>query len=102
MSARTGRCCQSLGALITTRTPRGGPCPYGRQRQAPGPHPLRALPDPDMGGIMHEKSPLPGGHSYRTTLEERVGERARSRLFEMCKVIRMPAVNDYRIRPHHA
>lgn len=57
------------------------------------------LPDPDMGGAMHEKSAL-GGHSYRTTLEERVGERARSRLFEMCKVIRMPAVNDYRIRPH--
>jgi DNA replication protein DnaC len=58
------------------------------------------LPDPDMGGVMHEKSALPGGHSFRTTLEERVGERARSRLFEMCKVIRMPAVNDYRIRPH--
>ena len=60
------------------------------------------LPDPDMGGTIHEKSALPGGHTYRTTLEERVGERARSRLFEMCKVIRMPAVNDYRIRPHHA
>jgi DNA replication protein DnaC len=58
------------------------------------------LPDPDMGGAMHEKSALPGGHSYRTSLEERVGERARSRLFEMCKVIRMPAVSDYRIRPH--
>jgi DNA replication protein DnaC len=60
------------------------------------------LPDPDMGGMMHEKSPLAGGHTFRTTLEERVGERARSRLFEMCKVIRMPAVNDYRIRPHRA
>lgn len=58
------------------------------------------LPDPDMGMAMHEKSALPGGHSFRTSLEERVGERARSRLFEMCKVIRMPAVNDYRIRPH--
>lgn len=57
------------------------------------------LPDPDMGGSMREKSALPGGHSYRISLEERVGERARSRLFEMCKVIRMPAVNDYRIRP---
>ena len=60
------------------------------------------LPDPDMGGAMHEKSALPGGHSYKTSLEERVGERARSRLFEMCKVIRMPSVSDYRIRPHRA
>jgi len=58
------------------------------------------LPDPDIGGALVEKSALPGGHAYRTTLEERVGERARSRLFEMCKVIRMPNVADYRIRPH--
>ncbi|HZQ52695.1 MAG TPA: ATP-binding protein [Bryobacteraceae bacterium] len=59
------------------------------------------LPDPDAGGGgLIEKSALPGGHSYRTTLEERVGERARSRLFEMCRVIRMPNVNDYRVRPY--
>ena len=32
-----------------------------------------------------------------TTLRERVGERAESRLFGMCRVIRMPGVNDYRI-----
>ena len=31
-------------------------------------------------------------------LEERVGARARSRLFEMCKVIKMPNVEDYRIK----
>ncbi len=31
-------------------------------------------------------------------LEERVGTRARSRLFEMCRLIRMPHVEDYRIR----
>src|SRR5579872_1944098 len=31
-------------------------------------------------------------------LEERIGMRARSRLFEMCCVIRMPDVEDYRIR----
>ena len=58
------------------------------------------LPDPDMGGGVLDKSPVPGSHSFRTTLEERVGERARSRLFEMCRVIRMPGVADYRLRPH--
>ena len=31
-------------------------------------------------------------------LEERIGMRARSRLFEMCRVIRMPDIEDYRIR----
>ena len=31
-------------------------------------------------------------------LEERIGARARSRLFEMCKVIKMPTVEDYRMR----
>ncbi|MBV9938088.1 MAG: DNA replication protein DnaC, partial [Acidobacteriaceae bacterium] len=57
------------------------------------------LADPDAGGLM-DKSSLSGGQSFRTTLEERIGERARSRLFEMCRVIRMPNVNDYRIKPH--
>ncbi|MFL6464082.1 MAG: ATP-binding protein [Bryobacteraceae bacterium] len=58
------------------------------------------LADPDAGGSLLEKSSLSGGHGFRTTLEERIGERARSRLFEMCRVIRMPNVNDYRIKPH--
>jgi DNA replication protein DnaC len=31
-------------------------------------------------------------------LEERIGMRARSRLFEMCKLIRMPGVEDYRLK----
>ncbi len=57
------------------------------------------LPDPEMGGATIEKSDLPSGHSYRTTLEERVGSRARSRLFEMCTVIRMWGVSDYRLKP---
>jgi DNA replication protein DnaC len=56
------------------------------------------LPDPDMGGSLVEKSALPGGHLYKTTLEERVGARARSRLFEMCTVVRMWAASDYRLR----
>jgi DNA replication protein DnaC len=33
----------------------------------------------------------------RKTLTEAIGLRARSRLFEMCRVIRMPAVQDYRV-----
>ena len=57
------------------------------------------LPDPDMGGTVTQRPDLSGAHSYRITLEERVGERARSRLFEMCRVIRMPNVNDYRVKP---
>jgi DNA replication protein DnaC len=35
---------------------------------------------------------------HRTTLTERIGPRARSRLFEMCKVIKMPIIDDYRVR----
>lgn len=33
-----------------------------------------------------------------TTLPEAIGERARSRLYEMCKVVIMPEIPDYRIR----
>lgn len=55
------------------------------------------LDDPDMGGQVLNKTGLPG-QGFRTTLEQRVGERARSRLFEMCRVIRMPNVDDYRIK----
>ena len=53
------------------------------------------LVDPDMSGSTLDKS---AAQNFRTTLEQRVGERARSRLFEMCRVIRMPAVDDYRIK----
>ncbi|HEY6990571.1 MAG TPA: ATP-binding protein [Bryobacteraceae bacterium] len=56
------------------------------------------LPDPDLGGALAEKSAVPGAHSYRTTLVERIGERARSRLFEMCTVIPMWGISDYRLR----
>ena len=53
------------------------------------------LPDGDAGSSLIEKSSL-GKPEYRVTLSERVGSRARSRLFEMCTVIRMPLVEDYR------
>ncbi|MCU1293397.1 MAG: ATPase, partial [Bryobacterales bacterium] len=56
------------------------------------------LVDADMGGPLLEKGGLSASQAYRTTLEQRVGERARSRLFEMCRVIRMPNVDDYRIK----
>lgn len=55
------------------------------------------LPDPEMGAML-QKTDLPGTRSYRITLEERIGERARSRLFEMCRLVRMPNVEDFRIR----
>lgn len=32
----------------------------------------------------------------KTTLEDRIGERARSRLFEMCRIVRMRGSHDYR------
>lgn len=56
------------------------------------------LPDPDAGSVVVDRSTISGKPEYRTTLGERVGSRARSRLFEMCRVIKMPLVEDYRIR----
>jgi DNA replication protein DnaC len=35
---------------------------------------------------------------YKKTLAEVIGARARSRLHEMCKVVKMPAVEDYRLK----
>ena len=55
------------------------------------------LPDNEAPAYISEKGPR--GHTeYRTTLAERIGPRARSRLFEMCTVIRMPLVEDYRVK----
>lgn len=57
------------------------------------------LPDADAGDLMVQRSStLPGKVEYRVSLAERIGLRARSRLFEMCKVVRMPVVEDYRLR----
>jgi DNA replication protein DnaC len=55
------------------------------------------LPDGDAGNSYLDKS-VPGKVEYRVTLAERIGARARSRLFEMCTVIPMPLIEDYRIR----
>ncbi len=55
------------------------------------------LPDADAGSATTEKSST-GRIEYRTTLAERIGARARSRLFEMCTVLRMPLIEDYRLK----
>ncbi len=55
------------------------------------------LPDADAGSSVIERSAM-GRPEYRTTLADRIGPRARSRLFEMCTVIRMPLIEDYRVR----
>ncbi len=57
------------------------------------------LPDPEVGDQLASRgTAIAGKVEYRISLAERIGERARSRLFEMCKVIRMPGVEDYRLR----
>jgi DNA replication protein DnaC len=55
------------------------------------------LPDGVAGSAMTETSAR-GQPEYRVSLAERIGARARSRLFEMCTVIRMPLIDDYRLR----
>jgi DNA replication protein DnaC len=54
-------------------------------------------PDPEAGSVPGQKNAL-GQMEYRRTLADYIGARARSRLFEMCTVIKMPLVEDYRIR----
>ncbi|MBI4907124.1 MAG: ATP-binding protein [Acidobacteria bacterium] len=58
------------------------------------------LVDPEAGANVSERSGT--GVQVRTTLAERIGMRARSRLFEMCRVVRMPSVDDYRIKRSRA
>jgi DNA replication protein DnaC len=55
------------------------------------------LIDADAGFETHQRNSS-GKVDYRTTLTERIGARARSRLFEMCRVIRMPLIEDFRVR----
>jgi DNA replication protein DnaC len=56
------------------------------------------LPDENINGkiVAYEgpgKTPV-----YAKSLTDVIGARARSRLFEMCRVIDMPAVDDYRVK----
>jgi DNA replication protein DnaC len=54
------------------------------------------LPDAEAGSRTTQKTAL--GVDYLHTLRENIGDRARSRLFEMCTVIRIDYNEDYRIR----
>ncbi len=54
------------------------------------------LRDPEAGD--RRGSGLDADIHSKFFLEERIGMRARSRLFEMCRIVRMPQVEDYRIR----
>ena len=56
------------------------------------------LPDPDVTGDKIEYTAAGGVAVHRKTLAEMIGPRARSRLFEMCRVVKMPAVEDYRVK----
>ena len=55
------------------------------------------LIDADAGYMTPGKKSPSGEVDLSTTLEDRIGPRARSRLFEMCRVIKMPLVEDYRL-----
>lgn len=56
------------------------------------------LPEPEAGSSRFQRSAVNGSPEYRKTLADYIGERARSRLFEMCTVVRVPLVEDYRLR----
>jgi len=56
------------------------------------------IPDPDADFNMIKRSASGATEYQKTSLAERIGYRARSRLFEMCEVIRMPETGDYRLR----
>jgi DNA replication protein DnaC len=53
------------------------------------------LPDPDTRDSRKQSD---GTTDYRRTLADQIGERARSRLHEMCGLVKMPVVQDYRAR----
>jgi DNA replication protein DnaC len=57
------------------------------------------LGDADFGGSMVDRAPGAGLQpGWKRSLSEAIGMRAHSRLFEMCRVVKMPAVEDYRKR----
>ena len=56
------------------------------------------LPDDDVTGRVLDYRDASGVAVSRKSLAEVIGARARSRLFEMCRVVKMPAVEDYRVQ----
>ena len=58
--------------------------------------------DPDAGDKIMTRNELNPTITYvARTLGQLIGERARSRLYEMCQVVRMPKVDDYRVSKLH-
>lgn len=55
------------------------------------------LPIPQLGDSWAEKNPVTGRHAIKDTLTDRIGARAVSRLFGMCRIIRI-STRDYRER----
>jgi DNA replication protein DnaC len=60
------------------------------------------LIDPAAGDSIVQRSAALPGVEYRKTLADHIGERARSRLFEMCTVLRIRTAADYRLKRSHA
>ena len=60
------------------------------------------IPDEDVTGRKVDYTGAGGIAVHKKTLGETIGARARSRLFEMCRVVKMPAVDDYRVQMNRA
>ena len=56
------------------------------------------LPDADVTGSKVEYTGTNGVAVYKKSLAETIGARARSRLFEMCRVVSIPTGEDYRVK----
>lgn len=56
------------------------------------------LPDADLAGQVVAYTSAGGTAVYKKTLTETIGARARSRLFEMCRLVRILDVEDYRVK----
>jgi len=59
------------------------------------------LPEPEAGSAAIQRTAL-DKPEYRRTLADHIGARARSRLFEMCTVVRIHHTEDYRVRKARA
>ena len=55
------------------------------------------LPDPELGDQTVHKDPVSGHYRVRDTFADRIGSRARSRVYEMCHIVKMDA-HDYRLQ----
>ena len=97
-------CCSTTWARTASRIGCRTPSPRIVTHRCNNQKPLIAttnLPDADAGSsTTTQKTAV--GIDYRRTLRDHIGRRARSRLFEMCNVITMPNIEDYRIRTGQA